>query len=149
MNNPFFDVRMKGFKNKKSVRDLIHAIDSEIKPLIATEVLELKNLARRISARDVFSEINVPGFDRSAMDGYALIAENTNGATSSNPIPLKILDSAYPNQPSAKEINSGFTIRVMTGSPIPKGANAVLPFELASENNDVCLVHASVPPAKN
>ena len=61
MNNPFFDVRMKGFKDKKSVRDLIHAIDSEIKPLIATEVLELKNLARRISARDVFSEINVPG----------------------------------------------------------------------------------------
>lgn len=149
MNNPFFDVRMKGFRAKKSVHDLIQAIDGEIKPLKTTEALELKNLARRISARDVFSEINVPGFDRSAMDGYALIAENTNGATSSNPIPLKILDSAYPNQPSAKEITPGFTIRVMTGAPIPKGADAVLPFELASENHDVCLVHASVPPAKN
>src|SRR5271165_7047514 len=84
---------------------------------------------RRVLATSVVSDIDVPGFDRSTMDGYAVVADSTEGAAAYSPLPLTVIGDSMPGCPFAGSVANGEAVRVMTGAPMPRGADAVLPAE--------------------
>jgi molybdopterin molybdotransferase len=77
----------------------------------------------------VVSGIDVPGFDRATMDGYALMADSTEGATAYTRLPLTVIGDAMPGRPFEGRVAIGEAVRIMTGAPIPRGCDAVLPAE--------------------
>ncbi|ECG1193016.1 molybdopterin molybdotransferase MoeA [Salmonella bongori] len=94
---------------------------SRITPLTAVETLPLVNCFGRILATDVVSPLDVPGFDNSAMDGYAVRL-----ADLSLDKPLPVAGKAFAGQPYQGEWPAGTCIRIMTGAPIPAGCEAVV-----------------------
>ncbi len=131
----FDDVRMRGFAQRTSVEAAQAWVNDHAAPL-AGEFVPLQNAAGRVLAEDVRAGMDVPTFDRSMMDGFALQAEATHGATSFNMLPLLIVGQSYPGQPFPRQLQHGECIRIMTGAPMPAGANAVLPAEKASTSTE-------------
>ena len=88
--HPNADVRMRGFAQRTTVEAALAWVDSALPTFgdLDSEEVSLLSAAGRVLARDVTSRVNVPGFARSMMDGFALVAEDTHGATSYNPLPL-------------------------------------------------------------
>ncbi len=87
----------------------------------------------QVLAEDVYSTINIPPLDNSAMDGYAVRAEDTRGATEQTPWLLRVIDTVAAGSISECEVEPGTTARIMTGAPVPKGADAVVRFEDTDE----------------
>lgn len=82
-----------------------------------------------VLGEDIISDINMPPFDRSPLDGYALKSEDIEGATRENPIVLKVIDYVPAGYVSSKKIENGQAIRIMTGAKIPEGANIIIKYE--------------------
>ncbi len=93
------------------------------------ENIDLNKANRRILAQDIEVKVDVPPFNRSAMDGYAIIAEDTINASQSNPVYLEVIDEIGAGSVSKLTLNDGKTIRIATGAPMPKGANAIIMHE--------------------
>jgi molybdopterin molybdotransferase len=128
--SPAEDVRMRGFRTRKSVDEVLAWIEDNVTGLNKTESVPLEQAAGRIVATEAISPIAVPRFDRAAMDGYAVIAEDTIGASSSNPVFLRVLKESLPGQAAGVAVQSGTAIRIMTGGPVPVGSTAVVPVEM-------------------
>ena len=88
-------------------------------------------------------------FDKSAMDGYAVIAEDTFGASNNVIKELKIIDRIGAGDFSEKTLSNGEAIVIATGAPIPNGANAVLMKEFTYEDGDNLEIHSQVTPGEN
>ena len=125
------DIRMRGFLNRKSVKEAQDWCDAQSTPL-PSDVIPLRDAHRRVLAADVVSPIDVPPFDRSAMDGFALIAEDTFGASDYNNLRFTVVGSSFPGDGFSRTVENGQAIRIMTGAPIPDGANAVIPVEYSN-----------------
>jgi molybdopterin molybdotransferase len=78
----------------------------------------------------------VPGFDRAMMDGYAVLADSTEGATAYTPLPLKVVGEAMPGCPFDGVVHMGEAVRIMTGAPMPDGSDSVLPAEWIGADAD-------------
>lgn len=129
--SPNIDVRMRGFTQRATVEAATAWIDGAL-PEFSALPATLTNLADatgRILAADVISPINVPGFARSMMDGFAVRGEDTYGATPYNALPLRICGTCLPGIPYGGTLVPGEAVRIMTGAPLPAGADAVLPVE--------------------
>ena len=87
----------------------------------------------QVLAEDVYSTIDIPGMDNSAMDGYAVQAESTVGATHSSSNSFKVIGEVAAGYLTNEEVMPGTAIRIMTGAPIPNGADAVVQFEDTDE----------------
>jgi molybdopterin molybdotransferase len=122
------DVRMRGFAHRQTVEAALAWVDAQLRPLSA-ELLPLRMAAGRVLATPVASEVDVPGFDRATMDGYAVMAESTEGATSYNRLPLVVIGDSLPGRPFHGSVGIGQGVRIMTGAPLPPGCDAVLPAE--------------------
>jgi molybdopterin molybdotransferase len=143
------DVRMRGFARRHTVEAALAWLDAQLQPL-GSENVELRFAAGRVLAASALSEVDVPGFDRATMDGYAVRADNTDGATPYSRIPLTVIGDSMPGRPFDGTVSSGEAVRVMTGAPFPSGADAVLPAELVeAESPDVISALAAVSPGKN
>jgi len=110
------------------------------KVLSYVEVLEFERkpilgCLGQVLAEDVHSTIDIPPFDNSAMDGYALRAEDTRGASESSPRYLVVVGYVAAGSMPAQEVKPGMAIRIMTGAPLPEGADAVVRFEDTDEIN--------------
>jgi molybdopterin molybdotransferase len=108
-------------------------------PLKDIDTIELKNSLGRTLAQDVKTDSDLPSFNNSAMDGYAIISEDTKNATINNPVILKIVDEIPAGHCSQKILNHTEAMRIMTGAPVPKGADSVVKVEETksrSENGD-------------
>ena len=129
--SPNTDVRMRGFSERATVEQAIAWIDSVLPRFesLPVEVVSLFAAAGRVLAGDVTSRVNVPGFARSMMDGFALRSEQTQGASNYNPLPLEIIGTCLPGTPFPGSVSAGQAVRIMTGAPLPDGADAVLPVE--------------------
>src|SRR4051794_9681259 len=145
---PFFDVRMRGFPTRTDVDDAVALVRERVRPL-GPEIVELDTAAGRVLAAAVTAAVPVPHFDRAAFDGYALRAEETFGAGPYNPLTLRVVGEAMPGRPFGRPIGTGEAVRIMTGSPVPPGADAVLPAESAEETDGVLKVVEPVVPGKN
>ena len=104
-------------------------LDAAVRPIARTERVRLEDAAGRVAAADVTSPIDVPPFARSAMDGYAVVAADTDGATRSTPARLRLLDRIYTGQLSSVAIARGTCAEIATGAPLPAGADAVVMVE--------------------
>ncbi|MEE9521050.1 MAG: gephyrin-like molybdotransferase Glp [Dehalococcoidales bacterium] len=87
----------------------------------------------QVLAEDIYSGIDVPPLDNSAMDGYAVQAGDTRGAGEQSPRLLRVIDTVPAGSLAEREVEPGTAIRIMTGAPIPKGADSVVMFEDTDE----------------
>jgi len=147
------DVRMRGFAQRHTVDAALAWLDAQLQPL-GPELVPLRNAAGRVLAASVVSDVDVPGFDRATMDGYAVVAESTEGASAYTRLPLTVIGDSMPGCPFDGCVSAGEAVRVMTGAPMPRGADAVLPAELVDAEPDNstsrCIsAVASVSPGKN
>jgi molybdopterin molybdotransferase len=152
------DVRMRGFAQRHTVDAALAWLDAQLQPL-AAEAVPLRIAAGRVLATSVVSDVDVPGFDRATMDGYAVAADSTEGATAYNRLALTVIGDSMPGCPYDGFVSAGEAVRVMTGAPIPRGSDAVLPAEwveaerLEAETNDISphriSALAAVSPGKN
>ncbi len=118
--------------NMISVEQARANILAHFKPLEPERVPILQALGR-VLTEDVVSDLNVPPFANSAMDGYAVQAEDILGASQTNPVTLRVIaDQAAGYEPTAN-VTSGTAIRIMTGAVLPPGADTVVRFEETSE----------------
>ncbi|HVK13346.1 MAG TPA: gephyrin-like molybdotransferase Glp [Gemmataceae bacterium] len=139
---------MRGFRDRAEVADVLQLLDVRT-AVLPGEPVPLAELAGRVLAESVVSAVDVPGFARAAMDGYAVRAEDTFGADAYNPLPLTMVGEALPARPLAGEVRPGQAARVMTGAPVPAGADAVLPAEAAEERDSRVLVREPVSPGRH
>jgi molybdopterin molybdotransferase len=115
-----------------SVEEALEKILSYVDVLEAEDELLLDSLGR-VLGEDVRSTINIPPLDNTAMDGYAVQAESTKGASASSPQILRVIGEVAAGYITKEEVAPGTAIRIMTGAPIPKGADAVVQFEDTDE----------------
>lgn len=116
-----------------AVEDALGAILEKVTP-VGTEQVPLTNSFGRILATPIEAKINVPPFANSAMDGYAVIAADTETASVQEPIQLKVIDNVPAGVASPVRLSPGTAARIMTGAPIPPGTTAVVRFEETSEH---------------
>jgi molybdopterin molybdotransferase len=139
---------MRGFARRITVADAIGWLDGQLTSL-AEESLPLAAAVGRVLARDVASRVDVPGFDRSMMDGFALLAADTLGASQYNRLSLELIGESLPGQPFSGRVGSGQAVRIMTGAPLPNGADAVLPVEYVEIEKTRILAQGEVSPGKH
>lgn len=96
---------------------------------VGTETLSLAECARRVLATDVAAQNDLPSFDNSSMDGFALIASDLGDAAPASPRTLKVVADIPAGTSPDVTIVPGQAARIMTGAPMPKGADAVIPVE--------------------
>jgi len=138
-----------GFTHLISLQDLLRIIQEFSFPL-QSETSLVVNAGLRILAEDIRSEIAVPSFAKSAMDGYAIRAEDSFHASASKRITLQVIDHITPGIFSKKSVNQGEAIEISTGAPIPEGADAVVMVEYCeAKSPDEILVSRSVSPGEN
>src|SRR5688572_28000566 len=104
------------------------ALDS-VTPIDRTERLPLGDAAGRVLAEAIVADADVPPFDRAAMDGFAVRAEDTGGAAPDAPVALRCVDTIYTGRIPTREIGTGECAEIATGAPLPPGANAVVMVE--------------------
>jgi len=115
-----------------SVEQALEKILSHAAVLEAEETPILDCLGQ-VLAEDVSAGIDVPPLDNTAMDGYAVRAEDTRGANQQSPRLLQVIDTVPAGSISRHKVKTGTAIRIMTGAPIPDGADSVVPFEHTDE----------------
>lgn len=145
---PSTDVRMHGFARRSEVSAVLDWIDRHASRL-GDETVLLDEGVDRILAADAIAPLDVPAFDRAAMDGYALRGAATAGASEYNPLSVMVVGQALPGQPFVGTVPSGAAIRIMTGAPVPAGLDAVLPAEYASETEGRIEIAAPVAPGQH
>ncbi|MHC1590209.1 MAG: molybdopterin molybdotransferase MoeA [Candidatus Hecatellaceae archaeon] len=146
------DVRFKGFHETIPLGEAVEKLVREASVrLLEAEEAPLLEASGRVLAEDVFSPTDVPPFDRAAMDGYAVKAEDTQGASASNPVLLKLSGEAEIGSEYHGFVNRGEAVQVGTGTPIPDGANSVLMFEYSRllEDGRTLEVYKPLAPGEN
>jgi molybdopterin molybdotransferase len=123
-------VRMRGFAHRHTVEAALAWLDAQLRPPRA-ETVPLTAAAGRVLAAALVSEVDVPGFDRATMDGFAVVAQSTEGAASYVPVPLIVVGDSLPGRSYDGTVLPGQAVRIMTGAPLPAGCDAVLPAEWA------------------
>jgi len=143
------DVRMRGFSRRVTVADALRCLDERLAPQPSAQAVSLADAGGRVLARDMQSLVDVPGFDRAMMDGFAVQAADTLGASSYNRLPLTIVGQVLPGESFCGAVAAGQAVRIMTGAPVPSGADAVLPAEKVEIENDRLLATDEVSPGKH
>lgn len=113
------------------------------------ETVDLLAAAGRVAAVDIEASHDQPPFDRSPLDGYAVMGEDTTGASKAMPRILRVVDEVHAGSCSHKTLESGQAIRIMTGAPMPKGSNGVIRQEDTDEGTEVVQVFKAVHPHSN
>ena len=130
-----------GFQTKTSIDKALDIFLSSFEPLAAVEQVPIEECDGRVLSADILSPRDVPHYDRSAMDGYAVRAEDTFGGSRDAGIMLRLA--------TGERISPGECRQVHTGSPIPEGADAVVMVEYTETAGDSVEVLGQVSPGQN
>jgi molybdopterin molybdotransferase len=145
---------MKGFAERADVEEVEAFLEAHAH-VLGAEPVGLLECVGRVLAQDIVARVDVPGFRRSAMDGYAVRGEETFGASAYDPIGLELVGLSLPGAPHPRALAAGQAIRIMTGAPVPEGADAVVMAEVCEERatpgSDTRKVEITEPvaPSKN
>lgn len=139
---------MRGFRDRTTVETARESALRGVVPL-AAEAVQITESVGRVLANDVRSEVNIPAFRRATMDGFAVCAEDTYGASVYDPVILSLVGPSMPGRDGGVPIYRGVAGPIMTGAPVPEGADAVLRAEDAAEKAGRLEVRAPVARAKN
>jgi molybdopterin molybdotransferase len=142
-------VSMRPFKRLIPRMEALEAILGRVTRIERTEEVPLQAADGRVLARDMVAGFNVPPFDRSSMDGYAVRAEDTYGASQFNPRRLRLLGVQHAGELFEGEIVSGSCVQVATGSPMPRGADAVVMVEYTRLDGEVVEIQRPAYPGAN
>ena len=115
-----------------TVEEALERIITNFKALEPEEKPILECLGQVLTS-DVHSPLDLPPLANSGMDGYAVIRSDIQGASSTSPKPLNVIGTVAAGQVSCQTVRAGTAIRIMTGAPIPNGADTVVPFEETDE----------------
>ncbi len=110
------------------VKEALEIILKEISPL-GDETVDILNAMGRVAGEDVFAKRPNPPWDNSAMDGYAVRAEDVTAAGPDNPVTLKVIYDLPAGAVPKEAVGKGETVRIMTGAPVPQGTTAVVMVE--------------------
>lgn len=109
----------------------------------APQDLPLNDILGLVLAADVVAPLSLPGFDNSAMDGYAVIADDVAAATEDTPVRLPVAEDIPAGRTDPLMLNPGTAHRIMTGAPLPSGATAVVPVEATDGATDTVTIRAA------
>jgi molybdenum cofactor synthesis domain-containing protein len=141
---------MRPFKSTISLEEARRRLDAGVRPIVRTERVPLSDAAGRVAAADLASSIAVPPFSRSAMDGYAVMAADTAGASRGAPVSLRILDRVYTGEAARTAVTAGTCVQIATGAPLPDGADAVIMVEETARGEiDTVSILAPASPGQN
>jgi molybdopterin molybdotransferase len=129
----------------RTVEDHRHVVAGLIsrRPAVALSLSETLGL---VLADDVVAPLSLPGFDNSAMDGYAVVAEDVATASAEHPVLLPVTQDIPAGRTDALTLNPGTAHRIMTGAPLPTGATAVVPVEATDGATDTVAIRAGAKP---
>ena len=130
-----------------SVSEAIQRLLSSFSP-VAIEEVPLLQAAGRVLSKKIKSDINLPLFTNSSMDGFAVRAEDVEGAREDQPVILNVVEDIPAGKRPSKIIGNNQTARIMTGAPLPDGANAVVPIEDTDQYNSDSRTQSYLLPAE-
>ncbi|AAL80666.1 molybdopterin molybdenumtransferase MoeA [Pyrococcus furiosus DSM 3638] len=113
---------------------------------IGFEEVTLDKALGRIVAEDIYSPLDIPPFDRSTVDGYAVRAEDTFMASEANPVELKVIGEVHAGEQPSVKLSKGEAVYITTGSMMPENANAVIPFEDVEREGDIIRIYKPAYP---
>jgi molybdopterin molybdotransferase len=130
---------------------LVEALELTLKsiPLMPTETLPLHECVQRVAAENLSSRINSPSLTASLKDGYAVYSEDVAAASEEQPAILPIVGTVAAGEKSTLHLRKGQAIRILTGAPLPEGAEAVISQEFTKENGEQLTVFADAEPGRN
>ncbi len=131
-----------------SVEEALNEILSRIQPLGSEKVSLLESLGRVI-VENVVAPRDIPPLDNSGMDGYAVRAQDILRTSREIPVRLEVIEDLPAGFISEKSLERGQAIRIMTGAPIPQGANTVVPVEETQKDGSFVLILKGFPSGKN
>ncbi len=139
------------FKKLQSMEEAWNIFFShlDLESLQKTEIRHISDSTGYVLAEDVVSKIDVPPFDKTTVDGYAVIAEDTFSATEEDPVELEVIGNTPAGAWFEQELKRGQTVEVSTGAPIPHGANAVVMVEDTVQKGNRVEILRAVPPRAN
>lgn len=144
--------KMKGFPSLMRIDDALSTVKGHVRvEPIQIELVKLEEAVGRIAGRDLIAPFDVPAFDRSAVDGYAVRASDTTSASPTNPIELSTIGTleagSAPGEIALGE--RGRAVEIFTGAALPTGADAVVMAEFTKRDDGKVNVTAPVPPWRN
>jgi len=138
------------FRRLMSFDEAKNAINQHIKPQpLGTEEVPLLEAHSRVLSQDVTSDLDIPPFSRSTVDGYAVKAEDTYGAEENTPAKLKVCGTVNVGEPPQIRVAKGEAAEIVTGAPIPDGADASVMVENTQRNGAELLVYRAVTKSEN
>ena len=140
---------MKPIKETIPLDEARQLIAEAIRPIERTERVRILDANGRVAADDVTSTRDVPPFARAGMDGYAVRAEDTFGASRYEPKALRVIEKIYTGQVPTMTIGAGMAIEIATGAPMPPGADAVVMVEETEKAGEDVRVQTPVYPRQN
>lgn len=117
--------------------------------LISNEEIPIIESLRRILARDYHSKDDIPPFDNSAMDGYAIFSSDVVEASRENPFFLDVVEDLPAGTVPQEKVKNGKAIRIMTGAPVPRGADSVIMVEKTEKDGERVKIFESAKPGEN
>lgn len=141
---------MRPFRDTISLDAARAIVDRSGEPIARIEQIPIEQANGRVVARDVVASTDVPPFSRAAMDGYAVRAADTRGASRANPRMLRHVSTLYAGQVPHVPVRDGECIEIATGAPMPDGADAVVMVEKTDCDADgLVRVHVEIHPQRN
>lgn len=138
-----------GVKINISLEEALKILEQRITRITDTQVVGLIEAVGRRTAQDLYSPIDQPPFARSPLDGYALRSEDSKGASPENPTELNVVDEILAGSYSPRRIGPKEAVRIMTGAPIPEGADAVIRQEDTDYGEEMVHIFKQVNPYDN
>ena len=132
-----------------TIEEAVEVLTGAVSPVSETEKVSLHDAAGRVLAADIVAPRDQPPFDRSPLDGYAVRGEDTIEASKDQPVRLRVIGKIYAGQTFAGKIEKDECVRIMTGAPIPEGANAIIKQEDTDYGEDRVSIYRGVEPWKN
>jgi molybdopterin molybdotransferase len=145
---PFLDPRLRGFRTRATVDEVLALIDARIGSLESEDV-SLAEACGRVLAVPATARGPVPNFDRAAMDGHAVRGEETFGADTYNPALFRIVGRSRPGAGFRGQVGAGEAVEIATGAPLPEGADTVVPVEVSLVDGDLLRVVEANPPGRH
>lgn len=138
------------FRKLLTFEEAKKALSEKLQPKpLGTEQIPLLEAHRRVLAEDAVSTLDIPPFNRSTVDGYAVKAEDTFGAEENQPAKLRICGSVVIGELPKLSVEAGEAAEIVTGAPIPEGADAVVMVEDTDRQNGEVKVFSSVTQGEN
>jgi molybdopterin molybdotransferase len=135
---------MRPLTHTLSYQDAVRIVMDAARPIARVEQVAISDAAGRIAARDVLAASDVPPFDRAAMDGYAVVAADTVGASVHAPTVLSCVDRVFTGEVPTRAIAAGECVEIATGAPMPAGADAVVMVEDTEREGTAVRVRSTV-----